>query len=279
MYKDMILIIPSAGNEAGRMVFEQGLEVARLMEAHVSGLVLERTVPLPVTIRPYVPALEEELARRQAGVHEVANAGLAAFEAEARRAGLPHEGRLATVSEGMYDAIVERARLRSLVVVPFLGGDAGNVDLVQELIFGAGRPVLVLPGDAGTEFRLNRVVVAWDGGRAAARAVADAMPLLRHAKEVRIVTVLPEKEVDRDMAAGATGPELVAHLARCGAHATLRKVESGRRTVGEALAGEAEGADLLVMGAFGHSRIRDFFLGGATRHMLGNIVLPTLFSH
>lgn len=275
MYKDMILILPSPGDAAGRAALTQGLEVARLMEAHVSGLVVERKVPLPVSIRPYGPALEEELARRQAQVHDDANAELAAFEAEARRAGLAHEGRLATVSEGTYDGIVERARLRSLVVVPFAGEETGHGDLVQELIFGAGRPVLVLPEDTGTAFRLNRVVVAWDSERAAARAVADAMPFLRQAKDVRIVTVLS----DKDAATGATGPELVAHLARCGAHATLHEVERGRRPVGEVLAGEAEGADLLVMGAFGHSRLRDFFLGGATRHMLARIAIPTLFSH
>lgn len=275
MYKDMILILPSPGGEGESAALAQGLEVARLMEAHVSGLVVERRVPLPVSIRPYGPALEEELARRQTQAHEVANAELAAFEAEARRAGLAHEGRLATVSEGTYDGIIERARLRGLVVVPFAAGDEGNADLAQELIFGSGRPVLVLPGEAGTGFRLNRVVVAWDSERAAARAVADAMPLLRHAKDVRIVTVLS----DKDAATGATGPELVAHLARCGVHAALREVERGRRSVGDALADEAEGADLLVMGAFGHSRIRDFFLGGATRHMLAKLALPTLFSH
>lgn len=275
MYKDMILILPSPGGDAGKAALAQGLEVARLMEAHVSGLVIERRVPLPVSIRPYGPALEEELARRQAQVHEVADAELAAFEAEARRAGLAHEGRLATVSEGTYDGIVERARLRSLVVVPLATGDEGNGELAQELIFGSGRPVLALPGEAGAAFRLNRIVVAWDSERAAARAVADAMPLLRHAREVRIVTVLS----DKDAATGATGPELVAHLARCGVHAALREVERGRRSVGEALAEEAEGADLLVMGAFGHSRLRDFFLGGATRHMLAKLALPTLFSH
>jgi nucleotide-binding universal stress UspA family protein len=275
MYKDILLILPSPQDGAAKAVLGRGLEVARLMEAHVSGLVIERAVPLPVSRRPYTAALERELAARQAEVHERANAELAVFEEEARRAGLAHEGRLITVSEGTYDAVIERARLRSLVVAPFAKGDTAHADLLQALIFGAGRPVLVLPDNEAAAFRPARVVVAWDAERAAARAVADAMPFLRHAKEVRIVTVLSDKET----ATGATGPELVAHLARCGAHATLHEVERGRRTVGKVLAAEAENADLLVMGAFGHSRIRDFFLGGATRHMLAGLARPTLFSH
>ena len=275
MFRDILLILPSPQDEAGRAALARGLEVARLMEAHVSGLVVERTVPLPVSRRPYTAALAKELATRQAEAHERAEAELAAFEAEARRAGLAHEGRLISISEGTYDPIVERARLRGLVVVPFIAGDDAHADLLQALIFGSGRPVLVLPESDETSFRAARVVVAWDAGRAATRAVADAMPFLRHAKETRIVTVLS----DKDTTTGATGPELVAHLARCGAHAALHEVERGRRTVGKILAAEAEGADLLVMGAFGHSRIRDFFLGGATRHMLGKIGKPTLFSH
>lgn len=275
MYKDILLILPSPQDGAANAVLGRGLEVARLMEAHVSGLVIERAVPLPVSRRPYTAQLEKELAARQAEAHDRANAELAVFEAEARRAGLAHEGRLITISEGTYDPLVERARLRSLVVAPFIDGDAGHADLIQALIFGAGRPVLVLPDNDETAFRPARVVVAWDAERAAARAVADAMPFLRHAKEARIVTVLS----DKDAATGVTGPELVAHLARCGAHATLREVERGRRSVGEVLAEEAETADLLVMGAFGHSRIRDFFLGGATRHMLAKLDRPTLFSH
>jgi len=276
MYKDILLILPSGTDEAGHDFLVRGIEVARLMEAHVSGLVVERPLPMPVSMRrPYTAGMEEELKRRRQEAHDAANAELAAFEAEARRAGLSHEGRLIAVSEGTYDAVVERARLRSLVVAPFVANDEGHADLVQALIFGAGRPVLVLPRGGEKPFRPSRVVVAWDNERAATRAIGDAMPFLRHAKEVRIVTVLSDKQ----STAGATGPELVAHLARCGAHATLREIERGRRSVGEALAGEAESADLLVMGAFGHSRIRDFFLGGATRHMLDGVTVPTLLSH
>ena len=277
MYKDILLILPSRMDEAGKRFMARGLEVARLMEAHVSGLVVERSVPMPLSMRrPYSAEMEQELTRRQQESHNAANDDLSAFEAGAKRAGLSHEGRLMTVSEGTYDAIVERARLRSLVLVPFIGNDEAHSDLVQALIFGAGRPVLVLP-DAGEDkvFRPARVVVAWDNERAATRALSDAMPFLRHAGEVRIVTVLSDKQA----AAGANGAELVAHLARCGAHATLREVERGGQPVGAVLAQEAENADLLVMGAFGHSRIRDFFLGGATRHMMTGITVPTLLSH
>mgnify|MGYP001230887226 CR=1 FL=1 len=274
MFKDILLPLPCHPTPAGPAALGRALEAARRLEAHVTGLVVEPTIPLPVAFRPYGAELERELGVRQAEVRAAARAGLAAFAEEARRAGLSHDGQTVTVADGAFDAVVEHARLRGLTVAPFVSGDESHADLLQALIFESGRPVLILP-EEGEGFRLDRIVLAWDFGRAAARAVADAMPLMRQAKEVRIVTVLADKQAP----ASASGPELVAHLARNGVHATLNELERGRRGVGEVLEEAAGDADLMVMGAFGHSRIRDFFLGGATRHVLGNPRRPTLLSH
>ena len=275
MFKDILLPLPTLPRAAGRATLRRALEAARLMEAHVSGLVVEPSIPLPISFRPYGTELGRQLDARRAEAREAARAELAAFEDEARRAGLSHDGQIATVPDGTFDPVVEHARLRGLTIAPFIGDDEIHADMLQALIFESGRPVLLLPEDGGESFRLGRVVLAWDFGRAAARALADALPLLRQAKDVRILTVLADKQAPTS----ASGAELIAHLARNGVHATLHEIERGRRAVAEVLDDAAEGADLLVMGAFGHSRIRDFFLGGATRHMLAKPRLPTLLSH
>ena len=274
MFRDILLPLSSRPQASENAALGRALEAARLFEAHVSGLVMEESVPLPVAFRPYGVAVEQALGERQAEMRANAQARLTAFADEARRAGLSHDGQVVSMTDGDFNAVVEHARLRGLTITPFVAGDEASADLLQALIFESGRPVLVLP-QTGEGFQLERIAVAWDFGRAAARAVADAMPLLRQAKEVSILTVLADKQAP----ASASGPELVAHLARNGVHATLNELERDRRPVGEVLEDAAKDADLMVMGAFGHSRIRDFFLGGATRHVLDNPHRPTLLSH
>ena len=126
-------------------------------------------------------------------------------------------------------------------------------------------------------FDLKTVVVAWDFSRAAARAVADAIPLLEKAKEVRIVTVANEKVFDSKHSA----EELAKNLSRHGIDVVLDKVDAAGRTIGEVLETHTAScrADVLVMGAYGHSRFREFILGGATRSLLSKPPIPILFSH
>jgi nucleotide-binding universal stress UspA family protein len=121
------------------------------------------------------------------------------------------------------------------------------------------------------------VLVAWDFSRAAARAVADAIPLLERAKHVRIVTAMGEKPVDSKHSA----EELAKNLSRHGLEVELDRIESKGRTIGETIEAHAKScdADMLVMGAYGHSRFREFVLGGATRSLLAKPPLPILFSH
>jgi nucleotide-binding universal stress UspA family protein len=124
---------------------------------------------------------------------------------------------------------------------------------------------------------LGTVVVAWDFSRAAARAVSDSLPLLERAATVRVVTVLNEKHLDRKHSA----EELSKNLSRHGIDVMLDRVDAGGRAIGDVL-GEyvaSHAADLLVMGAYGHSRLREFVLGGATRSLLSKPSLPILFSH
>ncbi|NGX97210.1 MAG: universal stress protein, partial [Candidatus Afipia apatlaquensis] len=119
--------------------------------------------------------------------------------------------------------------------------------------------------------------VAWDFSRPAARAVADALPILERAKIVRVVTITEEKTIDTKRSSA----ELAKHFACHGIESVLEEEEAAGRTIGQALEdyATAHDIDLLVMGAYGHSRMRDFILGGATKSIVANPPLPVLLSH
>jgi nucleotide-binding universal stress UspA family protein len=158
-------------------------------------------------------------------------------------------------------------------------GDYVDQWYAESIIFGSGRPTVVLPETpkrAGA-FALNTVVVAWDYSRPAARAVADSIPILERAKLVRIVVVTNEKVFDTKR----SGPELAKHLARHGVEVVLDTVDAAGRGIGDVLESyvASRNVDLLVMGAYGHSRIREFILGGATKSMLSRPPLPIFLSH
>jgi len=174
--------------------------------------------------------------------------------------------------------LLDRARLSDVVVVeqadPTGGKPAGAY--IEDLLLRAGRPVLVVPSNWNRPAQFKTVTVAWDGSASAARALSDALPFLRRADRVHVLTV------DTEAAAGVSedGHRLVKHLARHGIAADYRAIVS-RTTVTESLLAEIEqtGADLLVMGAYGHSRLREAILGGVSRGALRRITAPTLMAH
>lgn len=277
MYKDILLALPAWPKAASGKAIRKAVNVAHVLDAHLTCTIAEPRVSIPVAFHPYSRDLERLLDTRQKDVRDAAQTELDAFETTAEAAGLSHEGHILKVSDGSDapDPIIDFARLRDLSIVPAVADDTATADLVQALIFETGRPVLLLPDNDEDSFSLDRVVVAWDGGRPAARAVADAMPLLQRAKEVVIVTV----QKDKALSPIASGAELAAHLARNGVKATHQSVDKGNRFVGEVLDAATADADLVVMGAFGHSRIRDFFMGGATAYVLKKTLRPTLLAH
>jgi len=172
--------------------------------------------------------------------------------------------------------LADWARTRDLTVVP--AGDGLDWSYVAEgLIFESGRPVLLLPQPDGPAHRWRSIAIGWDGSRAAARALADALPLLAVAETVQLLVVAGDKELP---AAGALS-EAQRHLATHGISAGTRTIEAQHRDAGTALCEEALrlGSDLLVMGAFGHARVREFVLGGATQSVLDDARLPILLSH
>jgi nucleotide-binding universal stress UspA family protein len=154
------------------------------------------------------------------------------------------------------------------------------LDATERVIIESGRPVLVLPNNGRQLTRLNRAVVGWNGRREATRAVFDALPFLKQqVDEVRVLCVDPQEEggTEEDL----PGAEICSALNRHGVKCEATEVARPRIGVGETLLSRVKefDADLLVMGAYGHSRFREFVLGGASRHVLRHMTVPVLMSH
>lgn len=173
------------------------------------------------------------------------------------------------------DMVARQARFHDLAVLPLHAGDMGAPATAEAVIFGSGRPALFLPGPAAPLPRFDTVVFATDYGRPAARALFDALPFLSRARAIHAVTVKGEKDLSQ-----ASEAALAAVFERRGLAATISSIELGEREIGAALQDHVEGlgGGLLVMGAYGHSRLREFVLGGATRSVLYDLRQPVLMS-
>jgi nucleotide-binding universal stress UspA family protein len=168
------------------------------------------------------------------------------------------------------------ARYFDLSIFPFPDKNVAAHDLAQSLVFESGRPTVLVPPTAGLA-KLDHIAIAWDGSRVAARALGDALPLLAAGGHMTVLTVEDEKPLAEQGLASA----LASTLERRGISATAVGITLGGRTIAEALQQTAlsQNARLLAMGGFGHSRIRDFVLGGATKGVFNQLKLPVLLSH
>lgn len=177
---------------------------------------------------------------------------------------------------GLGDAAATRARYFDLGLVGWEAGNDTARMTAEALIFGAGRPVILWPELAGVS-AFDHIAVAWDGSRVAARALADARPLLERATRVSVITVLDEKPLkERD-----AGGQLANELRGRGLAAEAVSIQAEDCPIAETLqhAAVERGCRLLVMGGYGHSRFRDFVLGGATQGVLSDLLMPVLLSH
>lgn len=204
---------------------------------------------------------------------------LACFKEEAEKHGVPYESVHERCLVGdVPNLMADYARLRDLTIIPVAADGFVDQWYTEALVFQSGRPVLLLPErPSRTEAQLNSIAIAWDFSRTAARAVADAIPLMQRAKTVRVVCVTNEKP----FASSRASSELATHLSRHGISVIVDEVDAEGRKIGAVLTEfvEANKIDLLVMGAYGHSRFREFILGGATKSIMSRPVVPTLLSH
>jgi nucleotide-binding universal stress UspA family protein len=149
--------------------------------------------------------------------------------------------------------------------------------LIEEVLFGSGRPVILVPKHWAGKAALRRVVVAWDGSAKAARAIGDVIPFLGAVTEVEIVSVSGDANPSKRL----NGAEIAPHLARhCGA-VTVTELASTDGDIASALANHVRrvDADLLVMGAYGHAKMMEIVLGGVTRSMISAPPIPVFLSY
>lgn len=176
----------------------------------------------------------------------------------------------------VFDRAAAEARLFDLCLLPWSAEIVAAQDMAQAVVFGSGRPAVLVPPVVHPS-PLDHVAIAWDASAAAARSLGDVLPLLAEGGMITVLTIGDEKPLSGPGLASA----LVSSLAKRGFNAKALEVPLGMRTISEALQGTAlsTGAKLLAMGGFGHSRIRDFVLGGATKGVLAQLRLPVLLSH
>jgi nucleotide-binding universal stress UspA family protein len=264
---------------------ERAVTLANGLGAHIMGVTFELDIRSPVGLYAHPVHISGIFAAERRKSASTAHDLVAAFDdicarQGTTRAGATHEHAVehCTPSE-VATILVDHARLRDLSVFPIKAEDESQRSLVEALIFESGRPVLLLPEAATRQLSssFDRAAVAWDHSRPATRAVADALPMLRAAKHVHVVTVVDEKHLHKP----GSGAELCRHLAGHGVEVTFDKIQAKGRAIGDVLEAFAveRSIDLVVMGAYGHSKLREFILGGATKRVLTHPFTWTLLSH
>lgn len=178
--------------------------------------------------------------------------------------------------------LIEQGRAADLIVASTQDSTwtySTMLEAPDRVAIESGRPLLLIPPAGAVPMPPKRITVAWNARRESARAVADALPLLKRADEVNVVWINPEHEPQQ--AGDLPAAEICASLARHGVKCSATGATAVDGDVGAELLRQvkASGSQLLVMGCYGHSRLREFVLGGASRHVLAHMTVPTLLSH
>lgn len=279
-YKTILVHVDQSGRAAARIALAAQLAVdyqGHLIGAAVSGFMPELYGANPMMMAAPIPQGELDACRARAGL------ALDNFEQLARGVGVDTIERRVSDDTAQFTVVLQ-ARYADLVVVgqdnPGDSDTVATFDLPEYAALQGGRPVLVVPY-AGQFERIDRhALVAWDGSRAATRALTDALPLLRRSASVTLVLFNPARQYG--VHGELPGADIALFLARHGVKvAVLRQDTPPGLDVGNALLSLAAdvAADLLVMGAYGHMRWREVLMGGVTRTVLQSMTLPVLMSH
>ena len=275
--KDILVHVDEGKRSAVRL--DAAIALAQRYEAHLTGIHVFPPLDIPPYIRAEISTevLSAQAKRLKRGVRKARKE----FEEKTERAGVASEWR--SLKGDPVEMLASHARYGDLVVVgqhdPEGDGAPAASGLPDRLILGAGRPVLVIPYAGKFPVIGKRVMIAWDAGRLATRAIGDAMPFLLAAKVVTVMAVNPP---GGDKGNGdIPGADMCRHLARHGIKAEAQHVFADDIEVGAMLLSRAAdySVDLLVMGAYGHARWRELVLGGVTHHLLQHMTVPVLMSH
>ncbi len=283
MLKDIVVALDTAPPAQARI--ELAASLAERFDAHLIGL--HSSLPSMIKRQPgYFDRIDRSLLDPfyrdfDAKMRAEAERTRSLFEEVANRRGVSAEWRAAAGYPS--EILALHGRYADLIVLGQLDPDDHQAPLFrplpEEVALLVGRPMLVMPY-AGQFPRIGRrILVGWDASRAATRAINDAMPLLVAAESVTILSVDP---ADGPNGHGEVpGADIGLHLARHGVRATIERTVSAGIGVGNTLLSRASDleADLLVMGAYGHSRMRELLLGGATRTILQSMTLPVVMAH
>lgn len=278
MYKTILLHI----NDDKRVerLLDVGARVAQSFNAHLTGLFVLPLVPAPPIQWPMARSVAGGLL---AAYRDEADRAQQSFERTVQGLQIAPEWRLCKAATPSYcDAVLEHGRAADLIIASQRSSDwdyADMFDIPEDLVLQGGRPVLIIPSTGDINPVGSRILVAWNGKREGARAVFDALPLLQKAQDVRVLWIDPQNEAigPSETATAEICAALARHGVRCeGAHSKTDRVEVGEELLRQA---SEHHSDLLVMGCYGRSRLREFILGGATRHVLRNMSVSVLMSH
>jgi nucleotide-binding universal stress UspA family protein len=276
MIKDIVVNL-SVGEKPGPAC-AYAVSLAAAFDAHLAGIAFLYDPIVPISGAGYIPADVIDAQEREN--EQATRSALNQFNTACARAGVSAEPLTLTAS---YGGVGEQfGRIARRFDVAIVGQAEPETSAVEEIIaesalFESGRPVIVVPYIQKAPFKLDNVMVCWDGSRSAARAIADAMPLLAKSGRVEVVIVTNERGKQDEI----EGADIGAHLARHGLDVEIKRTALGDIDVADVLLSHAadSGSDLIVMGGYGHSRLREFVLGGVTRSILRSMTAPVLMAH
>jgi nucleotide-binding universal stress UspA family protein len=278
-YKTLLVHLDNSKSCAGRVAV--ALDLAERFDAHLVGLVVKVDPVVPTFVMAQMPS--SALETQRAASQEKAEAVIAAFEEAARKAGRSVESRTAvSYADEVPETLALHARYADLVVMgQHDPDDEGTMasGTLEQCLLGAGRPVLVVPYIGAPADFARRALLAWDASREAARAASDALPLLQAAEKVIVLTVNPRQS--RAAHGEEPGADIALTLSRHGVKAEAEAIRVRDVGIDDAILSRLsdESAGLLVMGCYGHARLRELVMGGTTRHILQHMTVPVLMTH
>jgi nucleotide-binding universal stress UspA family protein len=275
--KDLLVHVNGSKHASHRVDF--AVRLALDFDAHLAGVYTMPEFTVPAYLAAQLPA--DVLSAQRALLGEARDRAKASFEERARKAGIKWEWRDAEGDPAEMAAL--HARYADLALVGQNDPDEElpelELDVPERVVLDSGRPCLVIPYAGKFTSVGERVLVAWNATAQATRAVNDALPLIARARKVIILAINP----GRGPAAhgDVPGADIALHLARHGVKAEAGQVFADDIDTGDMILSRAadEGVDMIVMGAYGHARLREMVLGGATRDLLGHMTVPVLMSH
>ncbi len=269
MIKDVMVWLD--GSLADEVRLEAAAAIARQFDSQIVALLLN-PLPLPAQILEGISRTEQlEFAR------EIGDKAEVKIDRRLKLAARPVEiRRFDVLADDIANIASREARSADTFVALRPNGAMDPDRLVEGVLFGSGRHIYLFPETERPVPAFDRILVAWNGSRESARAMTEAMPFLRQAQQVTVAFVTDKPPAEEGV---PVGTEAVIHLKHHGIHAEVRHIASRNGDVGAALLAEARKADLLVMGGYGHPRLREWLLGGVTYNLMHEAPVPILMAH